>query len=246
MRMLTTEQKKRIKTIAMTCAIVYTIGFYSMAYVPGIPNPFETANADGVNRIGGGDDTNDNNQNDDTDSGIDTFDAQTFIASNFEQKTGHRLHLYAFPGHEADLYRDFAIYIFVDEEATFLIKIDDQKVDEGTVEWRHIYRSRSEYNYMDVTVIVKDKDSDAERTFTYDQLDLLDSPWQAEKDKEGDEEEDKTPEIAKPYISMGQGEFTIFVLLRVIADVTSAFFAVLIAMKYAAIKTDMAGTQRLF
>jgi hypothetical protein len=45
---------------------------------------------------------------------------------------------------------------------------------------------------------------------------------------------------------MGQGEFTIFILLRVFADVVSAFFAVLIAIKYAAIRADMAGTQRMF
>jgi len=231
--------KSKVKNICLALLLAYVIIFYSIVYIPQIQAD------DGITQIGGTDENNENEDNED--SGIDVFDAQVFIASNYERKTGHRMHLYAFPNQEADLYRDFAIYIFVDKPATYLIKIDDQKVDEGSVEWRHIFKTHSEYNYMDVTVIVQELNTEAQREFKFVQIDLLDSPWQAGGGGGGDEgDEDEVPDIAKPYISMGQGEFTIFIFLRVVADVISAFFAVLIAMKFAAIKADMAGTARMF
>jgi hypothetical protein len=237
-----TIHKKNIKKICLTLLVVYVISIYLTSFIS--PHLFAQAD-DGITDIGGGDGSDDEQDNE-PDSGIDVFDAQAFIASNYERKTGYRMHLYAFPDQEADLYRDFAIYIFVDSPATYLIKIDDQKVDEGEVEWRHIFKTHSEYNYMDVTIIVQEKETGAQREFTFKEIDLLDSPWQGGGGGGEDEEPEKEPEIAKPYFSLSRGEFTIFIFLRVVADIVSGFFAVLIAMKFAAIKADMAGTARMF
>jgi hypothetical protein len=235
--MIQRRKKQTMQQSLFVIAMIYMLGLYGFTI---------TGNADDISIIPGGG-NGESTEEEQTDSGIDIFEAQAFIVSNYQQSTGTRMHLYAFPGHDADLFRDFAIYIFADDNATFLIKIDDQKVAEGSFEWRYIYKGSSTYNFMDVTVIVKKEGGDAQRSFDFTRIDLIDAPWQAKQDKKDeDEEEDKVPEVLKPYLSMGQGEFTIFILLRVFADVVSAFFAVLIAIKYAAIRADMAGTQRMF
>jgi len=250
MGMLSKKRKIQLKRIILLIGLVYIITVYSGLYIPDVNSVFSSAVADDDISIGGGNngDTNSGGSSGETttDSGIDVFDAQTFIVSNYERKTGHDVHLYAFPGHRAELYRDFAIYIFVDKPATYLIKIDDQKVDEGSVEWRHIYPGHSEYNFMDVTVIVKDDETGAQRTFEYEEIDLLNSPWQVGKGDEEEEEEEEEPEIVKPYFSLGRGEFTMFILLRVVADAVSVLLGAFIGIKLAAIKADLVGVQRMF
>jgi len=250
MGMLSKKRKIQLKRIVLLIGLVYVIAIYSGLYVPGVNSFFSSVVADDDISIGGGnnDDKNSGGSYGDTktDNDIDVFNAQTFIVSNYEQKTGHDVHLYAFPGHRAELYRDFAIYIFVDKPAMFLIKIDDQKVDEGSVEWRYIHRSHSEYNFMDVTIIVKDDKTGAQRTFEYERIDLLNSPWQVGKGEDKEEEKEEEPEIVKPYFSLGRGEFTMFILLRVVADAASVLLGAFIGIKLAAIKADLVGVQRMF
>lgn len=225
-------------TMLIVCCIL-VIGMQGILCIGGL--------ADDTVAIPGTDDNDDADDTTETDGGVDVFDAHAFVASNYETKTNYRLHLYAFPGHTADIYRDFAIYIYVDKPANFIIKIDDQKVEEGAVEWRHIYRGHSEYNFMDVEIVVQEKEGERQRKFTFTQLDLLDSPWQADKKEDDDDDEEEKPApIAQPYISMGQGEFTIFILVRVLADAISALFGALIAIKFAAIRSDLVGIQRMF
>ena len=172
----------------------------------------------------------------------DIFDAQVIVMSNIERHTGHPLHLFILPGQGGQLYRDFSVYIFTNQKVDYLIKIDNQTYDSGTGGWMKIVKARSEYDAVDISVTLVNS-SLVERKFGFNNLQLLDSPWQTAP---GDGDDINIPDIVEPYIKMTQGEMSMFIVKRVFADVVSVIAAIVIGIQIAAMKSDLRGIERVF
>jgi hypothetical protein len=188
-------------------------------------------------------DDGESNQDDRSIPGDKIFDGQVYLMSNVERGTGYSLHLFAMPGQKSELYRDFSIYMFSNQKCNFLIKIDNQTYDRGEMTWFHRVDANSEYNKLDVTVILENT-SQVSREYKFKSIQLLDSPWQTKKEKE--EKEEETPDMVRPYLEMTQGDLNMFIVKRVIADIVSVIFGIMIGIQMAAVRADLRGIQRMF
>ena len=178
-----------------------------------------------------------------TDGGPQIYDAQVILMSNIERHTDHILHLFALPGQRSQIYRDFSVLIYVSDTSEYLLKVDNQTFDSGTVTWMTRIDVHTEYDEVDVKVYLTNA-TNAERIFDFKGVYLLDSPWQSTPDDSGDEPD--IPDIVEPYIKMSQGEFSMFVAKRIFADIASVIAAILIGIQLAAIKSDLRGIERVF
>jgi hypothetical protein len=102
----------------------------------------------------------------------------------------------------------------------------------------------SDYSKLNLWVLVANE-TGVERSFEFTDIRLVDSPWQATDDGTGGNES-KIPDIIKPYLALSEGEFTAFVLKRVIADVMSVVAGIFIGIQMATMKADLRGVGRMF
>jgi len=171
------------------------------------------------------------------------FDAQVILMSNVERGTSYNIHLFALPGQKSELYRDFSVYIYTSQKANYIVKVDNQTRKSGEVTWMERIDLNSEYETMDVKVILNNK-TGVQRDFVFKKITLLDSPWQAKEDKDKDKDE-SVPDIIDPYIRMSRGELNEFVAKRVIADIAAVILGILFGVQIAALKADLRGIDRV-
>ena len=171
------------------------------------------------------------------------FDVQVLILSNIQTETSYTTHLFVAPGQTAKIYRDFAVFIFANQKATYIIKMDNQTYTSGAMFWMKRITMHSDYSKLNLRVLIANE-SGVERNFDFVDIRLIDSPWQSDEDQGGNQSE--IPDIIKPYLSMSQGEFTAFVLKRVVADVLSVLAAIFIGIQLATMRADLRGVARMF
>lgn len=169
------------------------------------------------------------------------FDAQVIIMSNIDKDDKYKLHLFALPGQVAEIYRDFSIFMYSNQPANYLIKIDNQTHTTGSFNWIKRIDTRSEYRNIDILVILENA-TGVSRQFKFNNLRLIESPWVKSEDK--DEGEDKIPDFIEPYIRMTQGEMNIFIAQRVFADIAAVVLGILFGTQLAAVKADLRGIER--
>ena len=191
------------------------------------------------NRLGGNNETQ--GQNGTYNPGI--FDAQVIVMSNVERDTGTSKHLFALPDQTgAQMYRDFSIYIFSNQPTNYLVKIDNFTVETGTMNWLKRIDRHSDYSKTDIYVMLQNE-SGGTREFSFSKLSLLDSPWQ-NNGGTSEQPNNEIPEIIKPYIEMSQGEYSVYVAKRVVADIVSVIAGILIGIQFAALRADFRGIER--
>jgi hypothetical protein len=167
------------------------------------------------------------------------FEGFVVIGSATEVKS-HKLHLFALPDQQANVYRDIKIYIFSNQPCYYEVKIDDQVHSRGFNEWKSTVKATSDYSRMDVEVTLVNETNVTLPAFTFDNLHLLDSPW--EKEGGGEEEEETSVD---EWIRMSRGEFNIFIATRIIVDVVFVFLGVVVGTSMAAMAADAMGIQRI-
>lgn len=172
------------------------------------------------------------------------FDVQVVVLSNIQTDTSYPQHLFVLPGQQAKIYRDFAVFIFANQRATYIVKMDNQTYTSGAMFWMKRITMRSDYSKLNLQVLVANE-TGVERNFEFTDIRLVDSPWQATDDGNGGNES-KIPDIIKPYLALSEGEFTAFVLKRVVADVLSVVAAIFIGIQLATMKADLRGVGRMF
>ena len=172
------------------------------------------------------------------------FDAQVVIMSNVQIASDYTKHLFALPGQtSANIYRDFSIFIFVNQPAHYLLKIDNFTIENGNIDWLKRIDRHSDYSTADIYILVENM-SGGSREFTFSKLKLIDSPWQAGGSGTGEQTSNQIPEIIKPYIEMSQGEYSLYVAKRVAADIISVIAGILVGIQFAALRADFRGIER--
>ncbi len=170
---------------------------------------------------------------------FDTFEGFVMIMSASEVKS-HELRLYALPGFNSKIYREFSIVIFSNEPCVYEIKIDDQVHSRGYNEFRSVVKASSSYSTIDVDVRLVNETNVTLPVFSFKNIKLLDSPWDARSD---DDDEEKV--IAEEWIQFSRGEFNQFIATRIAIDVLFVFLAVVAGTSTAAISADTMGIQRV-
>lgn len=184
------------------------------------------------------------NQTTPKETGSNVFDAQVILMSNVERGTQYYIHLFALPGQKAELFRDFTVFIYSNQPANYLIKVDGQTHASGSVGWMKKIDLHSDYESMDVIVTLENK-TGVSREYKFEKIVLLDSPWQTkDKDKTGEDDED-VPDIIDPYVRMSRGELNEFIIKRVFADIMAVILAILFGLQLAALKADLRGIDRV-
>jgi len=150
----------------------------------------------------------------------------------------HNLHLFALPGQNAQIYRNFSIFIFSNQPCYYEIKIDDQVYQRGYSEWKGIVKGSSPYNDMNVQVKLINETNASIPIFYFTNLKLLDSPWEAI----GGEE---TPAPVEEWIKFRQGEWSFFVIKQIAVGIVFVFVGMMVGTSSAAIKADLRGIQRI-
>ena len=164
------------------------------------------------------------------------FESYVFIISGH---SGHDLFLSATPGiHKSQIYRNFSIYIFSNMPCFYEIKIDDQLYSRGYCEFKATVPASSPYETLNVKIRLINETNMSLPLFEFSNLVLLDSPW--ELLEEGEEEG-----VLEPYIMMTEGEFTSWVIMRVLIDVSFAFLGVVFGTSYATLHADLRGVRQV-
>lgn len=171
------------------------------------------------------------------------FDAQVFIMSNVNTGTNNQRHYYTLPGQTGSyLYRDFSIFIFSNQQANYMIKIDNFTVESGTMNWLRRIDRHSDYSSADISVLLENE-TGAQREFLFEKIKLYDTPG-ASGGEDQDGTSNQVPDIIKPYIQMSQGEFNLFIVKRVAADIISVIAGILVGIQFAALRADFRGIER--
>lgn len=170
------------------------------------------------------------------------FNPQVLIMSNLESQTRFSTRLFTLPGYRADIYRDFSIFIYSNQPANYLVKMDGQTHSTGSLSWMKRIDMRSEYRNVDIEVILENA-TGISRTFLFENIRLVDSPWVRDEDK--DDDDDRVPDLLDPYIKMSRGEMNVFIAKRVFADVVAVVMGILFGIQMAAVKADLVGISRV-
>jgi hypothetical protein len=165
------------------------------------------------------------------------FEAFVMIASSTED-TGSRLHLMAFPGRAARLYRNFTIHIFSNMPCYYEVKIDGQLYGRGSLEWRTQIKTSSPYNSLEVEVRLVNETNATVPVFYFTDISLIESPWDAR------EPEDRIP-IVEDWIQMTRGEFTMWVIRNILMQIGFGFLGAVAGISMATIQADLRGVERV-
>jgi len=163
------------------------------------------------------------------------FEADVFILSG--HKT-HDLFLSARPGQNAQIYRNFSIYIFSNMPCFYEIKMDEQLLQRGYSEFKTVVVASSPYETMDLTVRLINVTNSTLPLFSFKNLALLDSPWDiiSEEGGGGPVEE---------WVRFSRGDFTAWVIMRIVIDIGFAFLGVVFGTSYATLHADLRGIEQL-
>ncbi len=166
------------------------------------------------------------------------FEGYVILASATETST-HNLHLFALPGQQAQIYRDFSVFVFSNQPCTYEVKIDDQVYQRGYSEWKAKIKGSSPYDEVSITVTLVNETNVTIPPFTFKNVVLLDSPWDAISD------DDDIGGAVEEWIRFSQGEFTVFVIRGILLQLGFAFLGVVTGTQYATIYADMRGIQQV-
>lgn len=164
------------------------------------------------------------------------FEAFVIVASATETES-HDLHLMALPGQRAQIYRNFTIYIFSNMPCYYEVRKDDQLLERGTCEWKAKIMGSSAYNKMDIEVKLINETDVELPVFYFNDLTLLDSPWEAVGEGEG-------PPVVEEWIRMSRGDFTMWVIRNIIMQIMFGFFGAVGGVSLATIHADLRGIER--
>ena len=187
------------------------------------------------------------NQEDDegNDTGYDKifeqFEGYVILASATEVKH-HNLHLFALPGQQAQIYRNYTIYIFTNQPCFYQVKVDDQLYKQGHSKWKAVVRGSSPYSDITIEVTLINETDVTLPVFKFKDVTLIESPWETGGGAAGDKDEAEGQE----WIMFSQGEFNTFIAIRIFSDIIYALLGVVAGVSIAAVKTETAGIQRLF
>lgn len=165
------------------------------------------------------------------------FEGYVILASNVESGS-HDLHLFALPGQNAQIYRNFTLFIFTNQPCYYEVKIDDQVYQRGYSEWKALVKSSSPYTTMNIVVTLKNETNATLPLFEFKNIKLLDSPWEAQ----GGEEE--VP-VVEEWIRFSRGEFTWWVIRGIALQLGFAFLGIVSGTAYASIHADTRGINRV-
>lgn len=202
--------------------------FFTSQVSAGIINPFENNNDGG---------TNDFDNMTDYVEYFKQFEADVFILSGHES---HDLFLSARPGNtKSQIYRNFSIYIFSNMPCFYEIKIDEQLYQRGYSEFKTVVKASSPYEDMVVSVRIINQTNVSLPLFMFSNIILLDSPW----DIITEEGEGGLP--AEEWVRFSRGEFTTWVIMRIIIDIGFVFMGVVAGTSYATLHADLRGIEQV-
>jgi len=165
------------------------------------------------------------------------FEGAVYIFSGLESKT-HNLHLMASPGKASQIYRNYTIYIFSNQPCFYEVKIDGQVFKRGFSEWKASVKTSSPYSTTSVEVRLINQTNATLPTFAFEEVVLLDSPWDAMGEGEA-------PAVVEEWVRFTRGEFTQWVVVRIAIEILFAFLAIVVAMSYATMHADLQGIERV-
>jgi len=178
-----------------------------------------------------------NTSDDDIAQRFKQFEAFVIVASATETES-HDLHLMALPSQRAQIYRNFTIFIFSNMKCYYEIKKDDQLFERGVCEWKTTIKGSSPYNKMDLSVKLINQSNQSLPIFYFNDLTLLDSPWEAVGEGEG-------PPVAEEWIRMSRGDFSIWVIRNIIMQLGFGFLGIVSGISLATIHADIRGIERM-
>jgi hypothetical protein len=236
------NKKTKSKIIASgILAYILFISFFTFSFINYNTEVYNIENYDQGITVPGGNGTTEPEVPDSTQHTL--FNPQVLLMSNLEPSSRYSMRLFTIPGYHADLYRDFSVFIYSNQPAKYIIKMDGQTYSTGTLEWMKRIEMRSEYRNIDVDVILENA-TGITRTFSFENIRLVDSPWVRDEDKK-DDDDDRVTDILDPYVKMSRGEMNIFIAKRVFADVVAVIMGILFGIQMAAVKADLAGISRV-
>jgi len=161
------------------------------------------------------------------------FEGQVFILSKGE---GSDLYLYA--QDNANIFREFSIYMLTNQKSYYQILIDNQVHSEGEFEFMKIVKASSPYSSADIEVKLVNETGVELPSFKFSNLILLDVG-------EAPGEPEEISPIIEPYIKMTQGEMNVFIATRLITDLSLTILGFLVGSSIAVLKTDYQGVEQV-
>ena len=133
------------------------------------------------------------------------------------------------------MYPYFEIYMFANQPSYYLIKLDNQTYKMGHFVWWARVKAHTEYQTIDVEVILKNKTGVELPSFKFTNIHVIQYP-----------SEEKPPSVVEPYVRMfTEGEVTMMLVKRVISDTILMFWGFLTGVGIAVIHADLRGVERV-
>jgi len=137
---------------------------------------------------------------------------------------------------DGKIYPHYEIFIFTNQHAYYLVKIDNQTYQEGEMDWFAVVKGYTPYQTIDIEVLIENDTGIRLPPFKFTNIKVL----QEEIRKEA-------PETIKPYVKLfTEGEVTWMLVKRVISDTLLALWAFLTGSGVAVINADLRGVERIF
>jgi len=134
------------------------------------------------------------------------------------------------------IYPNYEIFIFTNQHAYFLVKIDNQTYQKGEMDWFAVVKGYTPYQTIDIEILIENDTGIRLPPFKFTNVKVL---------QEGVQKE--TPESIKPYVKLfTEGEVTWMLVKRVISDTLLALWAFLTGSGVAVIHADLRGVERIF
>ena len=190
-----------------------------------------TCSAEGIEDFIGAAQNETQNQTDGLTHRFDMFEGRVIILS-YSNKTKDTILAAKSNG---KIYPNYKIFIFTNQPAYYLVRVDNQTYQEGRMEWFAVVKGYTPYQTIDIEVIVENETGVRLPSFKFTNIHVL------------REEAEKTPEAVKPYVKLfTEGEVTWMLVKRVISDTLLAVWAFLTGSGVAVIQADLRGVERIF
>lgn len=133
------------------------------------------------------------------------------------------------------MYPDFEIYMFANQPSYYLIKLDNQTYKTGYFKWWARVKAHTEYQSIDIEVVLKNKTGVELPHFTYKHVAITHGGAA------------QPPSIVEPYVKMfTEGQVNAMLIKRVISDMLLAIWGLLTGIGMAVIRADLRGIERVF
>jgi len=190
-----------------------------------------TCFAEGIDDLIGSEQNETQNQTTDITHRFNLFEGRVIILS-YSNRTKDTV-LAAKPN--GKIYPHYEILIFTNQPAYYLVRVDNQTYQEGSMEWFALVKGYTPYQTIDIEVIIENETGIRLPPFKFNNIKVL------------QEEAEETPETIKPYVKLfTEGEVTWMLVKRVISDTLLALWAFLTGSGVAVIHADLRGVERIF